>query len=888
MQGEALMPGRAVLFAVALLFITHCSAHAAATNQGTPALLPNHSPDTSQGSEGGFWKVEKNFDPVLRMKNVLLHQAVDVVPSLYFADGTEYRLSSVHLEPAGVATISIRSVLQMVPAALQAHASSYGMAGINYKWSWPAVITSIQNTDEIASLTDHSSANVNAPEVHGSADNATARTIQGTWWLPTSAADGFVALSNVALVPRHAHVQFTDRVGAVLATKQVALPKHATVVLRLTDLLGNIQGKDSAGGILIRYSGAANSVQVYAGIEDESSGYSAAPYLFEMKTDAAQAIHSMVLNAPGVMLGKPGPAMHFPADTYFSPFSLLHNVSGRPLSVALSLTASVPNASPATRTVDQITLLPDQTLQVDYSKYFSKDKPLLDGFGALSVAYQGREGDLLFQAGSMDQSQSYVFEVTTTVQAQSASKTICYWSLEGDTDSMIAIWNWSSAAEDLVLTLYYSGGQYRIPIHLDGRQAYNLDLMDLVRSQVPDAKGNVIPSTITSGSALLASTQGEMASISVATSAAVYNVRNATCSPVCGTCNGAISVSPQPTPVGLIPSSTMQLQPQIRMNTGGTEYLAGGAWSSSNTLISTVNSTGLAQGIAAGSSNTNLDFASIYTGAGYICEGGTFACPVGGFHGFAPTDVIQAKINSADITTDAISVSLSGARAGVIGTLTIRVVGASSSTTIFQGSVGNGTNAYSFKLGQLPAQDFASISAAWVLSDGTAPASYPYHIRVNGTTTLTQYNTPAESQCVGGAQADTIYDNSCKATNANLKSDFIFRVTNISGGTGSGQSISFGGVQKEAYCSGHSSTSLRSFQTIKGALGGLSNTTVATCKTGLDAAAGARIYIQGIGVKTVTDYCPACCGSAHYDNYSTSGQCSGLTSLPPAISVRIY
>lgn len=645
---------RAAVVFVTVWIAIHSQTHAAKIY----TLLPHHSADTPQGSEGGFWKIDENFDPTIHLKNVLLYQPIDVVPSLYFADGTEYRLSTVHLAPAGVAAIRIRSVLQAMPAGLKTHASTFGMVGVNYRWSWPAVITTIQNTDEIASLTNHSSANVNAPEVHASTDNVTTRTIYGTWWLPTPAADGFLALSNVSMAPRHAHVQFTNAAGEELAKKEIHLPRHATVVLRLTDLLGNIQGKDSAGGIIIRYHGASDSVQAHAGIEDEALGYSAIPYLAERRNDdAGQAAHPIVLNAPGVMLGTPDPAMHFPADTHFTPYSVLHNVSARQLSITLSLTASVQNASPITQTIERLTLQPGQTLAVDYSSYFSKGRIVPNGFANLSVAFQGEEGDLLFDAGSIDQSQTYVFEVTTTEQALSASKTICYWSLEGDTDSMIAIWNWSSASQDLVLTLYYSGGQYQIPIHLDARQSYNLDMMDLVRSEVPDATGSVIPSTITSGSALLASTQGEINSISVATSTAVYNVRNATCGTTCETCNGVTELDVIPTPLGLISTTSSQLTPQAKMNTGGTYNPNNGTWQSQNANIVAVNTTGMATGHTPGSSSVSVYLDGIYTGAGYICEGTTFTCPTGNFQGTSPTTVSAApqitSINPSSLTLGA-------------------------------------------------------------------------------------------------------------------------------------------------------------------------------------------------------------------------------------------
>jgi PKD repeat protein len=249
---------------------------------------------------------------------------------------------------------------------------------------------------------------------------------------------------------------------------------------------------------------------------------------------------------------------------------------------------------------------------------------------------------------------------------------------------------------------------------------------------------------------------------------------------------------------------------------------------------------------------------------------------------------LTVQVTAADVTMDTIAVTLSGAPAGTSGNLTIQLTGATNSQ-VYQGSVGNGSANYSFNLSTLPALEYTGITATWVVSGVTVTGTYNYHIRVLGQTRLTVYNTPAESQCSGAPQADTVFNNACTVTNANLVSGFIFRVTNPAGGTGSGISNNFGSVYQEAFCPGHSSTSLRSFQTITGRLGGLSDSTLAACPTGPDYVAGAQIYINGSGVKTVTDRCPACCNDLpHFDNYSTSRQCSGLPSLPSAITVRIY
>src|SRR4029077_21176221 len=121
---------------------------------------------TPQGLEGGFWRTDQNFDPILRLKNVLLKQSLSVKPVLYFSDGTEYDLPVMTMEPAGVAQVNIRLALENVPATLQSHVSAYGMAGISYQWSWPAIIATIQNTDEIASLTITTSLRADIRKTH--------------------------------------------------------------------------------------------------------------------------------------------------------------------------------------------------------------------------------------------------------------------------------------------------------------------------------------------------------------------------------------------------------------------------------------------------------------------------------------------------------------------------------------------------------------------------------------------------------------------------------------------------------------------------------------------------------------------------------------------------
>lgn len=444
---------------------------------------------------------------------MLLKQPLTVTPVLFFADGTKYDLPAITLEPAGVAQVNIRYALENVPATIQSHVSAFGMAGISYHWSWPAVTATIQNTDEIASLTVVNSLRADVRSVHAVPEVDVTQSIHGTWWLPTTNADFFLVLENSSLARKQVSVQFTGHNGNVIANQTIQLPSHGTSVVHLSSVLGADYASETAGGIQIQYSGPDHGVVTYSGITDETVGFSASPRLFEDHLDPSRPMHQVILSAPGLLLGNADPSMLFPSGTYFKPHVILHNLSSQSRQITLTLTTASTSGAPQDIPAGVVMLAPGQTTQLDLASEFTQSNPLPDGYGHLTASYQGQDGDIHMETESVDQSGSYVFEVPPIQQGDSGSRTICFWSIEGDNDSMITVWNYKLTPQDLVLTLYFSGGQYRIPIHLDARQSYNLDMMSLVRSRVPDSVGNLIPDNITSGSALLSSSEGELAKI---------------------------------------------------------------------------------------------------------------------------------------------------------------------------------------------------------------------------------------------------------------------------------------------------------------------------------------------------------------------------------------
>jgi hypothetical protein len=219
---------------------------------------------------------------------------------------------------------------------------------------------------------------------------------------------------------------------------------------------------------------------------------------------------------------------------------------------------------------------------------------------------------------------------------------------------MITVWNYKAVAQDLVLTLYYSGGHYAIPIHLAASQSYNLDMMSLVRSQVPDPSGTLIPSNITSGSAILSGPGGTLAKISVAVTASVYNVRNATCGDQCTTCNGVANVAFLPDAYAMPVQGSAQAYVQTTTNTGEvTTNPSGATWSTNNSSVVTVgNSSGVLTGVAVGQTTATWEMGDVFVSAGSVCSPNTPICPSANI---TATSGLVTTVCSLSVTTPSVT-----------------------------------------------------------------------------------------------------------------------------------------------------------------------------------------------------------------------------------------
>lgn len=550
---------------------------------------------------GGFWIIDANTKASIYLKNGLETSAITVNPAIFLSNGMRYDLAPVSLEPSATSVISINDALANQGVAPWGILSGY--VEVNYSWAWDPLCVTVTSVDALHSVIFTSGFQPPVASdlpIHKTKLIQGLNTVEGVWWKPDANVTGFIALSNASNQPANAKVKVSNDENVQIGQQSVQVSPHGTKIVQL-DVLKSLSA-GATGGLQIQYTGTASTMLINGALEDLNSGFSAnLPFHFFASPDPTKQSHETYAEL-GLMTGPADPMMSFPAGTTFTPFSVLRNVEALPVTVTPSLywmegavarSAQLPSfalASFSSLALDVPSLLASAGL----GSFYGNVNLILDA--------DGPPRSLLLASGSVDAKKTYVFQVFPRGIQESAAKSISYWSTGNGDDTMVTVWNPADEAQDFRFTLNFTGGHYRLPLHLEPRATQTFNISEIIQNQIPDAEGNTVPLGVHEGSAKISGMQADNEQILVALDAGTYNVRKATCSYYCISCDGSTDAYVD---AGSVIPFVVGAQSQFNIhedwNNGNSYYTNTGSWNSSLTSIATVGSSnGMGTGISPG------------------------------------------------------------------------------------------------------------------------------------------------------------------------------------------------------------------------------------------------------------------------------------------------
>ena len=199
-------------------------------------------------------------------------------------------------------------------------------------------------------------------------------------------------------------------------------------------------------------------------------------------------------------LSGPDPALGFPAGTTLKPEVFVRNTTAHPVTAHIHFDWRSASATGQTA-VRNIVLPPNATQIVDVGTLQAQRVVPSDAnWAAVILSGPVQPDDLMAIAASYDLTGRYGVQTPFTDQLASHWEGGT-WQVDSTHDSLVAIGNGGNKQANAELTLFYNHGsqQYTIERTLAPEQEMLVDLGNLIRNQIPDQAGHVLPPDLTWG-----------------------------------------------------------------------------------------------------------------------------------------------------------------------------------------------------------------------------------------------------------------------------------------------------------------------------------------------------------------------------------------------------
>jgi hypothetical protein len=581
-----------------------------------------------------YWTTEPGWRTELQLRNNLESSDLTVTPALRTPDGTETALPAVTIKRGDVVSLDLSDALLKSSPQL---VGAYGSLVLRYR----AMVHRALNAAVLVRLDQRPVAFHLDARFRSSTPTRASR--EGIWWLPRESVTDFLILTNSGDRQLNSGLTLYDS-GGKAWHQTVSLGSRQTQRLSVRSLLQKSGLTGSYGGIKFDPADTAESLDSAHLLFDEQGGFAANMNIFYHDPDVPLSSHlfggvkEWTTRAPMLALSAPDPALAFPAGTTLQPKVFVRNTSTNTYTAHLRFNWRSASTTGKTSAIG-IVLKPNATHVVNVASLQAQNLIPADAhWAAVILSAPIQPDDLMAVAASYDQTGRYGAQTPFSDQLAShweGGK----WEADSMHNSLVTIGNGGNKPARAELTLLYNRGneQYQIVQPLAPGEQTLVDFGKLIRGQIPDKDGHVLPPDLTFGAYRLRDL-ADPAAGGLYEGKLIVDKTNGHAAYGCMICCGPEFPTMEFDPINVIIAAYESKVVQAPNSCGGgTQNVTGDfpTWWTNNTSIATANGNKVT-GVAGGTTTTNAQSKPMYWG--YRINGGG-SCPLSQPEPSVPTNV---------------------------------------------------------------------------------------------------------------------------------------------------------------------------------------------------------------------------------------------------------
>lgn len=493
------MPHGRLIIGTFVLALIVCAPSVSA--QSPPAQPPPPPPPpaaTNQEVIVAYWTSETGWTSELQLRNNGLSQPLTVTPVLRLADGSETSLAPVTIQPEEVASVDINAAI--AAAAASQLVGTYGSVALRFQAVSAAAL--------YAAMMIHNMGHAIAFHIDamGESQDFQIGSREGIWWLPNDSASDYLILTNQGKNTLSLNLSLSDASGKQ-TTQQVLLGPAETTRFSTRKLILASGLTGSYGGIKISTTTNAGSLDSLHFLFDQTPGFSATLKMFDHDPNATLAERdyahtgTWTLRAPMLALSTPDLALALPPGTTLQPQLFIRNTTAKTLTANLRFnwrnttkTGAAPGPS--------LTLNPYETRRIDVAALQAGGTlPKDANWASVTLTTNGLPDELMAVAASYDQTLQYGAQTPFSDQLSFRWEG-GMWRYDPYHDSIITAGNGGTKPTQSAFTIFYNQGTQRYDLEqtLQPDEQMWIDVGQLIREQVPDKNGKLLPPDLAYGS----------------------------------------------------------------------------------------------------------------------------------------------------------------------------------------------------------------------------------------------------------------------------------------------------------------------------------------------------------------------------------------------------